>query len=208
MDVANPIRSVIPGAQGEVLTVLAHTSVPLSGRRVAELTNGRVSQKGTNLVLRSLAAAGLVTVEEHPPAKLYTLNRAHLAAESIETLANLRGGLLDALRETLAEWKLPSRGGWLFGSAARSDGTVDSDLDVLIVRPDDVAEADPAWLDQTERLSVDASAWTGNSCELVEYNATDFAKLMAGNSRLAADLRADGIALTEHPLPARVKGRR
>lgn len=197
MDLTNPIRSVLPGARGEVLAVLARAGIDLSGRRIAELTNGRVSQKGTNLVLRSLVESGLVTVEDHPPAKLYSLNRVHLAAPSLEVLADLHGQLLKALRARLVAWEKPADAAWLFGSAARSDGTTRSDLDLIVVRPDEVADDDPVWTEQTERLATDASAWTGNSCEVIEYDTRSFAALMAGKSRLARAVRTDGIPLTD-----------
>ncbi|HEX9682222.1 MAG TPA: hypothetical protein VGA13_04020 [Acidimicrobiales bacterium] len=203
MDLSNPIRSVIPAAQGEVLAVLARTEEPLSGRRVADLTDGRVSQKGVNLVLRALVAAGLVTAEDHPPAKLYRLNRRHLAANSVAALATLREQLIDAMQSQFETWTVPAWGAWLFGSAARGGGDATSYIDVLIVRPDDVEEGDAEWLGQLEHLVTGVGEWTGNSCEIVEYAAGEFEALMAREDRLAADLRSDGVALTAQRLPQR-----
>lgn len=208
MDLGDPIRSVIPGSQGEVLAVLARTEQPLSGRRVADLTNGRVSQTGTNLALRSLVTAGLVVVEAHPPAKLYRLNRQHLAATCIEAIVTLREQLIDTMRHRLDSWAVPAWGAWLFGSAARGGGDESSDIDVVIVRSGDVDDADPEWIDQVERLAADVTAWTGNSCEIVEYDAAEFRELMARGHRLAADLRADGVALTSRRLPRPVPATR
>lgn len=201
MDLGSPVRSVVPSARGAVLAVLARTDQPLTGRGVAALTNGRVSQKGTNLALRDLVASGLVLAQDHPPAKLYTLNRRHLAARSIEELAHLRERLIDAMTHHLDTWAEPAAGAWLFGSAARGDGDEASDIDVLIVRPDEIDGADPTWLDQVERLIDDVSAWTGNGCEVVEFSATELGELFARNGRLAHDLRSDGIGLTAHQLP-------
>lgn len=208
MDLSSPIRSVIPAAHGEVLAVLARTEEPLTGRRVADLTDGRVSQKGVNLVLRALVAAGLVTADDHPPAKLYRLNRRHLAANSVAALATLREQLIDAMRSQVDTWTVPAWGAWIFGSAARGGGDATSDIDVLIVRPDEVDEADAEWLDQLEHLVTDVAAWTGNSCEIVEYAASEFEALMAREGRLAADLRSDGVALTARRLPQRDRASR
>lgn len=183
------------------MAVLARTDQPLSGRGVASLTNGRLSQKGTNLALRALVSAGLVLVESHPPAKLYRLNRRHLAACSIEALVTLREQLIDAMRRQLGGWAVPPWGVWLFGSAARGDGDEPSDIDVLIVRPRAVVDDDPAWLDQVDGFAGDVTAWTGNRCEIVEYGADVFDDLMASDERLAIDLRADGVALTSQRLP-------
>lgn len=201
MDLSNPIRSVIPVGQGEVLAVLARTEQPLTGRRVADLTNGRLSQTGTNVALRALVRAGLALVEAHPPAKLYRLNRQHLAARSIDELATLRGRLLDAMKGHLREWVIPAWGAWLFGSAARGDGDEDSDIDVLVVRPDDAA--DDAWDDQVDRFAATVTAWTGNRCEIIEYGTDEFANLLVREDRLAVSLRSDGVALTSRQLPRR-----
>jgi hypothetical protein len=203
MDLGNPIRSVIPSAQGDVLAVLARTDQPLTGRRVAALTNRRVSQKGTNLALRALLEAGLVIVEDHPPAKLYSLNRRHLAANPIEELASLRDRLIEAMRAQLASWLIPAWGVWLFGSAARGDGDETSDIDVLVVRPDEVDDADPRWLNQVERFVAAVTAWAGNSCEVVEYALSEFDALLSRDDRLACDIRSDGINLTSQRLPRR-----
>jgi predicted nucleotidyltransferase len=195
MDFTSPISSIIPSGHGVVLSVLARTERPLTGRGVAELTDGRLSQKGTNNVLRAMTDAGVVLVEEHAPAKLYRLNRDHLAAESIVALADLRARLLRELRAHLDQWNLPAAAAWLFGSAARGEARNHSDIDVLIVRPDGVDAGDPAWLAQVESLADDVHAWTGNPCSLLEYSDAEFTDLMAGPERLAEELCADGIPL-------------
>ena len=75
MDLANPVQSVIPSVQGAVLSVLARTDEPLSGRRVAELTRPRFAQTRVNAVLQKLADSGIVLRESRPPANLYRLNQ-------------------------------------------------------------------------------------------------------------------------------------
>jgi len=208
MDLATPIRSVIPSTHADVLRVLARTDQPLSGRRVAALTNGRVSQTGANLALRALVAAGLVTSEDHPPAKLYALNRRHLAAPAIEALASLREQLIEGMRAELADWRYPAWGAWLFGSAARGDGDETSDIDVLLVRPDATDEADPAWMEQVERFVDTVTSWTGNPCAVVEHSRAEFDALLSRGDRLARELRSDAIALTDRRLPRRAVGER
>lgn len=205
MDLSNPIRSVIPVGQGDVLAVLARTDRPLTGRRVAELTDGRLSQKGTNLALRALVRAGLVLVEAHPPANLYRLNREHLAAPSIEALVALRERLIAAMTAHIGSWEIPTEGAWLFGSAARGGGEA-SDIDVLVLRPEPVDEG--VWGAQLERFATAVTTWTGNRCEVVEYTAEEFTELMRhGEDRLAVGLHADAVALTPTPLPRRTPTR-
>jgi len=185
------------------LAVLARTEQPLTGRRVADLTDGRLSQKGTNLVLRALVRTGLVLVEAHPPANLYRLNRQHLAARSIEDLVTLRVRLIACMRDSLGQWERPAWGAWLFGSAARGDGDEGSDIDVLIVRPEVAGATEAAWDDQVDRFASAVTAWTGNRCEIIEYSLDEFADLHARGERLAVDLHTDGVALTSRQLPRR-----
>lgn len=202
MDVSNPIRSVIPSVHGDVLAVLARTDAPLTGRGIAGLIDG-VSPAGVQKALVALTEAGVVLVERHPPANLYRLNRSHLAADAIVELASIRSRLLSAMREHLGSWRPRPWGAWLFGSAARGDGSVGSDIDVLIVRPDRVSELDHDWTAQVERFVADVSAWTGNPCAVVEYSRTEFDELLASGSRLATDLRADALTLADRTLPKR-----
>lgn len=145
--------------------------------------------------MQQLVAAGVVLVEVRPRAKLYTLNRRHLAAAAIEDLANLRGRLISALRAEIATWQRAPVGAWLFGSTARGDGDVASDVDLLLVRPSGVAEDDPSWLEQGERLVDAVQGWTGNRCALIEYEEDELVDLMASDERLADELVRDAIAL-------------
>lgn len=198
MDLSNPISSIIPSGHGVVLAVLARTDQPMSGRRVAELTGGGLSTKGTSNVLRALVDAGVVLVEDQPPSKLYQLNRRHLGAASVIELTQLRSRLLDALRDQLGRWNPAATAAWLFGSAARGDGSTGSDIDVLVVRSDGVDSDDPAWLAQVDELAEDVRAWTGNPCSVIEYSETEFGDLMSGPERLADELRSDAVRLAGH----------
>lgn len=193
MDLSSPISSVIPSVHGVVLAVLARTDAPLSGRGVAALTGGRAGQWRVNQVLGELTEAGIVTREEHPPAYLYRLNRAHLAAAPITALASLRATLIASMQAAVEAWPRPAAAVWLFGSAARGDGGPASDIDVLVLRPDDVSEEDPEWVAQVDGLSADVTAWTGNSCALLEYSEAEFAALVARGQRLVDELRSDAL---------------
>lgn len=203
MDLQNPIRSVIPSAHGNVLAILARSGKPLSGRGVAELTDGQLSPKGVSLALRSLVTAGIVLVEEHPPAKLYRLNRRHLACKAITSLAELRSSLIGAITAELAGWNQPATAGWVFGSFARGDGGTESDIDVLIVRDNALDDEDSGWTAQIETLVESVRAWSGNACAVIAYSEAEFSQLMASDERLARELRTEAIALTAKGLPSR-----
>ena len=200
MNISNPIRSVIPAVHGDVLAVLARTESPLTGRGISGLIEGS-SQAGVQKSLSALVDAGVVLVESHPPANLYRLNRRHLAADAIVELATMRSRLLEAMRADLATWSPAPWGAWLFGSAARSEGSTASDIDVLLVRPDRIDELDEGWVTQVDRLVDGVTAWTGNACAIVEYSRSEFDELLNSEERLARDLRNDAVALTDRRLP-------
>ncbi|HRA46380.1 MAG TPA: nucleotidyltransferase domain-containing protein [Phycicoccus sp.] len=195
MDLSSPISSVIPSAHGAVLAVLARTHEPLSGRRVAALTDGRVGQRRVNDVLGELADAGIVRCERHPPAKLYVLNREHVAAEGIIALANQCEALLGRIRDELVGWQVPPVSACLFGSAARGSAQLDSDLDILLVTDLHDARRESEWQHQVDRLTEQVQAWSGNACEVLELSRDDLAAAAARDDRLVRELRADAITL-------------
>jgi len=194
MDLTNPVRSVIPSAHGAVLVVLARAGSPLSGRRIADLT-GVVSQSGTQRVLGELVESGIVLAEDQPPARLYRLNHDHVAAEAITALASLRTTLLERMRDHISRWEVRPVAVWLFGSAARGDGSASSDLDVFVVRADDVDDDDLVWQGQLAALSDRASLWSGNSCEVVDASTAEVDEMVRARERLVLELRRDAITL-------------
>ena len=121
---------------------------------------GAHSVDGVRKVLLRLTEQGIVAAEPAGRAYLYRLNRDHLAAGPIEALARLREALVERLRAELASWAAPATYGALFGSAVRADMRLDSDLDLLLVRPDHAHS--PVWSDQVTALSLAATRWTGN----------------------------------------------
>jgi len=196
MDLSSPISSVAPSAHGAVLAVLSRAGGSLSGRQVAALTNGRFGQWRVNEVLGQLTEAGIVLREVRPPAKLYRLNREHVATPGIEALANQREVLLSRIRSELARWDVPADAVWLFGSAARGDGDATSDIDLLLVRPVSVGADEPAWLRQIDDLSEHIGTWSGNRCEVLELSRTELATMVSRGESIVADLRHDALTLS------------
>lgn len=195
MDLTRPMSSVIPSAHGPVLVALARAGAPMSGRQIAGLVEGQVGRSRVNGVLHELVQSGIVTCDAHPPAMLYRLNRAHVAAPFIEGLASLREQLLERLRKQAATWAVPAVAVWLFGSAARGDGTVDSDIDVLVIRPDDVGDEDPAWVDQVDVWQTSVKRWAGNDCSALEMTARQVRQAVANGDPLVEELRRDAVWL-------------
>ncbi len=172
MDFGRPIGTVVPSLDGAVLEVLAGTDRGLSGRQVHNLA-GVGSVAGVRLVLQRLASTGLVQVTEAGNSLLYTLNRKHLAAQAVELLAGLRTTFVESLRAKLSTWTIPPLHASLYGAAARGDGDLDSDVDLLLIRPDEVAADNRLWERQAADLLQTIVDMTGNPAQLHELTPAE-----------------------------------
>lgn len=125
---------------------------------------------------------------------LYSLNRDHLAAEPIIALARIRLTLLDRLSERLSTWSPAPVSAALFGSGARGEMKVDSDLDLLLVRPAVVDPDGGSWADQSRNLNADATTWTGNDLHILEF-AEDSVVLRGWTEPVLASVLTEGLTL-------------
>jgi predicted nucleotidyltransferase len=195
MDVSRPHAAVIGGAlEGEVLSVLAGTTRPLTGRQIARLAS-HGSDRGLRLALNRLAEQGLVDTVEAPPAVLYSLNRDHIAAPIAIQLADLRSELFRRLRTAIGEWQVPPVHASIFGSTARGDGDASSDIDLLVVRPDSVDSEDPAWRDQLHELAVAIERWTGNHASISEVDDEELLGLASERRPIVDELEQAAITV-------------
>ena len=195
MDLSAPHRVVFPEAAGGVLSALAGTTRPLSGREVAKL--GGVPRSTAARALHHLVEHGLVRVQEAGAgaALLYTFNREHLAAGPVLALLGLRRGLVDRLRSELSGWPMPPLHASLFGSAARGDGTITSDIDVFLVRKGTVAAEDARWKGQLDRLGDLVVSWTGNHAGIAEVPEQELVRLRRDRPRVVEELERDAVTL-------------
>ena len=194
MDVAHPISAVSPSLEGEVLQILAGTSMAMTGRQVAALT-GRRSHSGVLDALSRLTQQGLVDRVELNRASLFSLNRDHLAAPAVIELAGLRTELVARIRGEIATWDPMPIHASLFGSAARGDGDTQSDIDLFVVRPADVLEDDERWRAQLDDLTGRIERWTGNGASISEVAEPEIPRLSTDPPPIVEQLRSDAIVL-------------
>jgi hypothetical protein len=199
MNVSRTYSAVAPTVEGDVLVVLAKTTQPLTGRRIARLAR-RGSVAAVAKALNRLVGQGLVLRQDAPPAALYTLNRQHVAAATVETMATIRTELLDRLRHAYSSWSIPPVHASMFGSAARQDGDIDSDIDIFLVRPAGVSDEDAIWSEQLHDLGDSILAWTGNHASIIDFSQQDLRQMHGESPPVLADLRRDGIDLAGAPL--------
>jgi len=194
MDVAHPYTVISPTLDAGVLTVLAGTTRPLTGREIARLLE-RPSHSGVLDALNRLVEHGLVDREEAGRAFLFTLNREHLAAPAVDLLANLKSELLERLRDTIDSWDIAPVHVSLFGSAARGEGDTKSDIDLLVVRPKKVDSEDPRWREQIDLLARQVQRWTGNRAGIAEIGKSALPRLRKEEAPILAELRSDAITI-------------
>jgi hypothetical protein len=194
MNLARPLSVVTPTLDGDVLAVLAGAEQAFSARQVHRLV-GHASEQGVRKTLGRLERQGIVIADSAGAGRLYRLNRAHVAAPHIAALAGLREGLVAGLRTLVGAWIPAPAYAAVFGSFARRQGGPESDLDLFVVRPQEIDEDDPQWRSQVDELTAAASAWTGNDARVVEYGAHEVrARVALGDDVLDA-IRREGIEL-------------
>ena len=189
----HPYLSMFPTVDSAVLSVLAGATKPRTGREIARLA-GR-SQSATQSVLDRLVEHGLVLQEAVGRSRIYTLNGEHLAAEPISSLVNLRDLLVARLRENLDLWRPSPLHASIFGSTARGDGDVESDIDLFLVRRRQVAEDDEAWRGAVDDLGAKVFEWTGNHAGIAEVGERELAGLRRDQPAIVSSIKAEALDL-------------
>lgn len=194
MDVARPYKAVVATADADLLVALSRTDKPRTGRELARLAER--SQRGAQHALDRLVEQGIVNCEEIPGARLYMLNRDHLAAPVVERLAHLRLDLFERLRDEISNWTRPAVHASVFGSTARGDGSAHSDIDIFLVRPDALDLEDPEWSRQVDELAEAVSRWTGNRAGISQVSEKELSRLRRERPPVIGELLADSVHLT------------
>ncbi|MGO1054651.1 nucleotidyltransferase domain-containing protein [Crossiella sp. CA198] len=183
MELNRPLATVTPTLDGDVLAALARHDAVFTTGQLRRLLAGR-SEEGIRKVLRRLTRQGVVHAERIGNAYAYRLNREHLAAQHIIGLAQLQETFLRRLADRLAAWPVPPVYAAVFGSAARGTMTLASDLDLLLIRPED-ADSDQ-WEAQVGDLVAEVTRWIGNDTRPLEFTAAE----VTAHGRDQAVLRA------------------
>jgi len=150
-----------------------------------------------------LVRQGLVLTEPVGNAIICRFNNEHLAARSIRELITLRSSLLALLRAEISGWAIVSVHASLFGSAARGDGDTESDLDLLVVRRDDLtAQEKSSWDDQLAATGQRARIATGNPANWFDITRSDLSQAVEAAEPIVAQWRRDSIPLAGESLTA------
>ena len=199
------MQSVIPGAQGRILAVLAESTAYLNLRTIALLADTSPAQ--ASRILPDLVRSGLVERREAPPSALFRLVDDNVGSRVVRALSRSRETVLAELGSQ-AETLDPSPVSIIvFGSFARGEAEADSDLDVLFVQPKGVNSDDYRWAAAVEGWRQLARRLTGNRVEVVETSESSVGRFLRSHKTLWADIVRDGVVVYGKSLEG-LRGRR
>jgi predicted nucleotidyltransferase len=198
VDFARPVQAVIPGAQGRILAVLAETSAELNLRALARLSGVSLAQ--ASRVLPGLVSLGMIERRDVPPAALFRVVPEHVAVRAVMELSRARDMVLGELGRLAAKLSSPPVSVVVFGSLARGDAGVESDIDVVVVRPASVGEDSEAWRHDVEAWREEARRLSGNAVEIVEVGEGEIGRLLRSRRPMWKDVLRDGVVVYGAPL--------
>jgi Sugar-specific transcriptional regulator TrmB/Nucleotidyltransferase domain len=181
VDFRHPIEAAIPGAQGRVLAALLGTSGELNLRTIARVAGVSIAQ--ASRVLPGLVNLGMIERREVPPSSLFRL---------VPELADSRGVVMTEMGRAASKIRPAPVSVITFGSFARGDSEVDSDIDMMIVRPTGIDADDDRWTQTIERWRTIVSRIAGNTVEILDVEADAVAAKLSGGTQLWRDIRRDG----------------
>lgn len=97
----------------------------------------------------------------------YVINREHLAYRAVEALLDSNDEFRRRVAMAVAAWSDQPVVVVLFGPTARGEAGPSSDMDLLIVRPSDVAVDDRQWAEAVATVSEQVQLWTGSTCNVL-----------------------------------------
>ncbi|MEP6760292.1 MAG: nucleotidyltransferase domain-containing protein [Sporichthyaceae bacterium] len=191
MNLTTPLDDLMPGLRGHVLTVLLRSPRPLTGREVAHRA-GTVSHSSVKLILDSLATAGIVRLSLVSGAgHFYELNHDHVLTEPLCQMDRALDEFLAMAQRLILSWPTAPLSVALFGSVARGTSAADSDVDLLIIWPDDLSDA-PWWRTARVEFTNQLQAFVGSSVSLVEFSLNDWHEAIEHEDPFTESIRDEG----------------
>jgi DNA-binding transcriptional ArsR family regulator len=188
MRLQHPLAVVTPTVDGDVLSALARASDWFTIERL-RVVIGRRSPDGIRKALARLEAEGIVESMPAGRARLYRLEREHLAAGAVVALSRIFETFVDRLAEDMSQWGMLPLYAALFGSAARGEMSETSDVDLFLLRPDAV---DETWEVDVSALQARASRWVGADVRILDIAG---AEVEGSVEPVVTDILAEGVGV-------------
>jgi predicted nucleotidyltransferase len=210
MNLSEPLDGLTSEVEAAVLRVLARADVGFSGRQVHGLA-GIGSTSSVHRALAGLVRLGLVSAEAQPPSIIYRMNREHALWPVVELALSARARVLESIGQYCVEEvpeEVPSESDLtvvVYGSVARRESTLDSDIDLFVVYPD--AFDQDARADFNYRLSEHVERVSGNETQIFSVERSQLAQRISEGDPLVKNVLADGILVHGKPLTPASKKR-
>lgn len=177
-----------------VLRALSKRSTPATAAQVHRAARyGTLA--GIQRACERLVEHGLVLRDEAGGRVVYAINDRHLLYPAVLPLLQAQDALPRLLEKAIAGWTVQPVTAALFGSAARGDGTVDSDIDLLLIRPTVRGGQEAAWAGQIRTLAQDVRAATGNRLQVVDLLRAAARVLVRAKDPIVAVWHAEAITV-------------
>lgn len=190
MEFDRPFRVITSAVDGDILSVLAGTEHEFTIADLARKIPSR-SNEGIRRAMDRLIEQGVINIRQVGPSRAFSLNRDHLAAPAIISLAQQPDTFKALLADEICRWQEKPLYVALFGSAARGDMRPGSDIDLILVRPGDSTDL---WAAQVKTLISRISTWTGNDTRPLEFSRAEVVGT-AHTDGVIRDILRDGITI-------------
>ena len=134
--------------------------------------------------MKALTALGLVDRRTIGRAGVHSINEGHAFVAPMRALLDPVAALKAAIGEAIGS---DVRAVILFGSIARAEAGVDSDIDLAVI-------AAPTW-DKRAELQDTVRTRLGNDCDVLLFTDAEFSRLAAEGEAVVSDILRDGVAL-------------
>lgn len=139
MDYVRPVEALVPGVQGKILAACLRSDEPLTMRGLARLA--RVSANQAALVIDHLDDLGLVERQAAGRSLLVSLVDDSPVVAALRHVADLRAVTLQLWRQRARTLDPAPRSMAVYGSWARGEARLRSDVDILVVLPPGIEDA-------------------------------------------------------------------
>jgi predicted nucleotidyltransferase len=188
VNLAEPSDVGLSHVPARLLAVLARTTGPMTLRQLARVSG--VSLTRTQHWVHHWADRGVVIQQPAGRAIMCTLNREHILTASLVMLADSGKAMSSAIAAEISTWKFAPISVAAFGSFARGDGRVDSDIDLFVVH--EARDVD-AWHEQLLASAERLRLKLGNRIEWYDVTSVEWHNMKSAKEPLVAELASDVI---------------
>ncbi|MDA2987814.1 MAG: nucleotidyltransferase domain-containing protein [Actinomycetota bacterium] len=188
MNLGDPSDVGLAQVPARLLAALAQVSGGVTIRQLARISG--VSLARTHYWVTFWADRGVVTQLHAGRALMCSLNHEHIMTASLVNLASARAAIMKCIVAEVEKWPLVPLNVTTFGSFARGDGSVTSDIDLLVIV--DVDDLD-TWSDQLQLASETLQTKIGNPIQFLDYPVKTWHNMMHQNDPVVTEIHRDGI---------------